>query len=305
MFRAIFQRIYANAYILMPMCALFWAGNFITGRAMDGQIPPMTLAWMRWTLAATILVILTGPKLVRAWPTIRANLPLLALLALTGSALFNTLQYIALTHTTALSTAVINSSGPVLIPLAGLLIFRDRITLPQALGIAISMAGVLTIVTKGDLSVLSDLVGNSFGELLMLTSMTMIAIYSNVLRKRPPFDLLPFVAILAIGASVFNLPMFLYEYTHGQIPTFTPVTIAAVLYVAVFPSILSYLFFSRSIELIGPAKTSIFMHLVPLYVAILGIVLLGEPPRLYHAIGFLLIVIGVAIVVRPNAKKVA
>jgi len=304
--RSAFAKLYDQPFLLMPLTALIWAINFVIGSGISDSVPPMTLSFIRWTLAALILCVISWGEIKEAWPTIRANLPFLAFLSLTGTALFNALQYLALNYTSAVAAAVINSSGPVLIALFAWMIFGDRIARLQWLGIVVSVLGVLLIVTRGDITALTSVFGSGLGELIMLTAMAMVGLYAVFLRKRPALRPLPFMAVLATIASLVNIPLMLVEQTmgFGAPVTITPATLVAFLYVATFPSIVAYVFFNRSIELIGPARTSIFLHLIPVFAGLLGFAFLGEPLALYHAAGFVLIVTGVVLVSRkPTSAR--
>ncbi|MEQ1712913.1 MAG: DMT family transporter, partial [Hyphomicrobium sp.] len=118
MMQRLAERTTANASVFLTFTMLFWAGNFTIGRWAAGTIPPVTLAALRWSGAALLILVFARRHLMRDWPVIRANLPVLLLLGVTGSGMFNTLQYVALTSMTAVTGAVINSAGPVLIALA-------------------------------------------------------------------------------------------------------------------------------------------------------------------------------------------
>lgn len=288
-----------NAYLLLTLTPLFWAGNFVLGRAVAGHIPPIGLAWLRWTFAALIMAYFAWPHLKRDWPQIRAHWPILLLLGLLGPTLFNTMTYIGLNHTTALNGLLMQSSAPVLIVLAAFLTFGDRITLMQLLGILVSLAGVVTIIGEGDVAVLSALSLN-VGDLIILAAFVSWGFYTAFLRKRPDIHWLSFAVVIAGVAAVANFPMFLWESAQGQTLKPTLMTVLAVAYVAIFPSILSYNFYNRGVQLIGPARAGVFMHLVPLFGTGLAILLLGEEPRWYHGLGFALILAGVFITARKQ-----
>lgn len=299
--RAAFDKLYDQPYLLMPLTALMWACNFVVGSAIADQIPPLTLSFWRWTCAALLVTVIAWPQLKTHWPTIRANLGVLTFLSLTGTALFNALQYVALTYTTAVAAAVINSTGPVLIAIFAFVIFGDRISRVQWVGIVVSFVGVLVIITRGDLSGLTGVFGSGLGELIMLTAMAMVGIYAVFLRKKPDLPPLPFMAVLATIASVVNLPLMLGEWAAARTMTVSLESVAAIAYVATFPSLVAYIFFNRSIDLIGPARASIFLHLIPIFAGLIGAFVLDQPLALFHAAGFVLIVSGVILVTRKPA----
>ena len=289
------SRLYDTAPLLLAVTALCWAGNQVLGRAVAGDIPPILLSFLRWTGATVLIWPFAWPHLRRDRATIRANWFYLAAFGAIGGGLFNTLQYIGLTHTTALNCLVLNSTAPIFIMMACFAIFRDRISVMQALGTAVSMIGVLAIVSRGDPAVLTTLTFNP-GDLLILAAMATNSVYVAYLRRRPAIHWLSFLFCLFAASSLFNLPWVLWEVASGARMTVTPFTLLAVTYVAIVPSILAYICFTRGVELIGGVRAGVFLHLVPVFGAALAIGLLGEPLGLYHvaALGLILAGVGLA-----------
>ena len=286
-----------HAYAALTLGQLFWGGNFVVGRWAAGQVPPMTLALLRWTGAILVLLPFAWPYLKRDWAVIRANWPILVLLGVTGPGLFNTVQYISLSMTTATSAAVINSSGPILIALACLALFGDRISLLQVFGILVSLAGVILVVTQGAPLALLDLALNR-GDLVMLAAMAIWALYTAFLRKRPQLHWVSFAAVQYIIAVLVNLPLAGYEAAIGKLPVVTPQTLAALAYVALLPSLVSYALYARGVALIGGLRAGAFMHMIALFAPALAIIFLGERPEAYHFVGFGLILAGVMVAAR-------
>jgi drug/metabolite transporter (DMT)-like permease len=299
MLRRLTTRLYDNAYLLLSFMALCWAGNQVLGRAVAGHIPPITYSFLRWSLATVIVLPFALPHVRRDWPVIRTRWRYLAFVGAIGGGLFNTLQYIALNHTTALNSLVLNSTGPIFIAMASFLIFRERLTLRQAGGTAVSMAGVLGIITKGDLDVLHTLAFNN-GDLLLLTGMATNGIYTALLRDRPVIHWLSFLFMLFLVSALVVLPFLMWEIASGARMEVTSFTLAAVAYVAIFPSVVAYICLTRGVELIGANRSGIFLHMIPLFGALLAIGLLGEPLRVFHVIGFALILCGVALASRKG-----
>jgi drug/metabolite transporter (DMT)-like permease len=288
-------RLRDQAYLLLTLTSLFWAGNAIVGRAVVGEIPPFALAQLRWTLAFLILLPFAWSDLRRDLPTIRKQIGIVVLLSLTGISAFNTMLYWSLHYTTAINATLMQSSGPLLIGLASFVLFRDPLTRTQLAGILVSLVGVAVIVTGGDLARLLGLSLN-IGDVAIVAAMAIYAVYSTLLRKRPPISPLSFVsATMAIG-SVILTPLTIAEHLSGRhFGALGPVDFAAIAYVAIFPSILSYLFFNRGVELIGANRAGPFFHLIPLFGVILAILLLGEKLALFHIVGAALIIGGVFI----------
>ncbi len=291
--------LYANAFLLLSLTALFWAGNFVLGRGVHGHVPPVALAWWRWFLATLIVLPFAWPHLKRDWPVVREHWRILALLGVTGAGLFNTFAYIGLNHTTALNALVLQSSGPVLIVLATFALFGDRVSRAQGVGIALSFIGVLMMVARGDLAVLGGLTLNA-GDLGILAAALTWAVYTAFLRRRPEMHWLSFTVVTFGVAVLVNTPLMAIEHLSGWQLQPTLQTVGAIAYVAVFPSVLAYIFYNRGVELIGGNRAGVFMHLVPLFGAALAIGLLGEQPRAYHALALVLILAGVTLAARKG-----
>jgi drug/metabolite transporter (DMT)-like permease len=289
--------LFDNAYLLLAMMALFWAGNQVIGRAVAGQVPPVLYAFLRWSGATLFILPFALPHLKGDWPTMRRHLGYLIFIGVTGGGSFNTLQYIGLNYTTALNSLVLNSAGPIMIALACVLLFGDRMTWAQIIGTAVSLSGVLAIVSHGRIDALTTLTFN-IGDLLILLAMAISGVYTAYLRKRPKIHWLSFLFALFLVSALFNVPFVIWEWMTGARPIVTPFTVLASLYVAIFPSILAYICFTRGVELIGGVRAGIFLHLIPLFGALLAMGFLGEPLALYHLTGFALIIAGVTLATR-------
>jgi drug/metabolite transporter (DMT)-like permease len=299
------RQLFDRPYVLLSLTSLFWAGNIVLGRFVAGKAPPATLAWARWVGCFALLIGFAWPHLKRDWPVIRANPGRLSLLALTGVAVYNTMAYHGLQHTEALNALLIQSTGPLLIAVWTLALFRDLITPAQAFGVLVSLAGVSVILTRGDPAALVAIRFNS-GDLWVLGAMVIYALYSALLRLKPPLHWLSFLAsTVGLGAAMMT-PLFLAELASGRVVTFEAGTIATLAYVVVFPSTLAYIFFIRGVELIGANRAGPFFHLMPLFGAALAILFLGERPHPFHAVGFALVLAGVFVAARsPRAPEPA
>ena len=298
MLRRLADSAFNNAYVLLSLMALFWAGNQVLGRAAAGEVPPVALSFLRWTLATLFVLPFAWPHMKRDWPTVHKHWLFLGFLGVIGGGAFNTLQYIGLNYTTALNSLVLNSTGPILIAIACVLIFKDRLTPPQIAGTIISMAGVLVVVSRGDLELLSTFSLNR-GDLLIVFAMAITGIYTAYLRLRPEIHWITFLFCLFLASSMFNAPLVMIEaVVFGKVVQPTLFTVLAVGYVSIFPSIVAYFCFTRGVELIGGVRAGIFLHLIPLFGALMAIGLLGEPLAPFHVVGFVLILAGVALTSR-------
>lgn len=292
------ERSFGNAYLLLILTMLFWAGNSVVARGSHELVPPLALAWLRWTFATGIILPFAWPHLKRDLPIIRAHWPILTLLGTLGAGTFVSLYYIGLSKTTAINGLIINSAVPILIPIAVFVIFRETLTRIQAAGILLSFMGVLLVLTKGDPALLTTLQLNE-GDLWVLTAMIVWAIYTALLRKQPGIHWLSFAAFCFAVASIVNFPLFVGEIQAGKHIQPTLHAILAIAYVSTFPSIVAQIFYIRGVELIGGSRAGIFMHLIPFFGTILAIIFLGERLYMYHLGGFALILTGVALASRP------
>ena len=284
-------------YLLLSLTSLFWAGNIALARYVAGHVPPMTLSCVRWIGAFLMLLPFARPHLERDGPAIRARLPLMVLLSATGFAFNNALSYWALQYTEALNALLIQSSGPLFVALWSLTLFGVRLTRAQLAGIAISLAGVLTIILRGDLAALAGIRLNK-GDLMFAGAVLSFGLYSALMPRRPKTHQLSLIAFTMGCGSLLLLPFSIGEYATGATLKFDALTVATLIYVVIFPSTLAYLFFNRGIALIGPNRAAPFLHLVPVFGSAMAIMLLGEQPRLYHLVGYALVLAGVIIASR-------
>jgi len=295
--------LFNQPYLLLTLTPLFWGGNFVLGRGVHEFFPPIALASIRWTLAFLIILPFAWRHVRRDWPVIRAQWPWLLLLGATGAGSFNTLTYIGLNHTPALNALIINSSGPVMIALASFLFFSDRLTPRQVLGIAVSLVGVIIVVSKGDLQALAQLEFNA-GDIWVLGAMSVWGVYTAFLRKRPAqIHWLSLAACLFGVAAMINWPLHALEHAYVRSLTLSTEALLAIGYVCIFPSILAYIFYTRGVELIGSNRAGVFLHLIPLFGSGLAILILGEQPLWSHGLGFALILTGVTIAARQVRAK--
>jgi drug/metabolite transporter (DMT)-like permease len=284
-------------YVLLSLASLFWAINIVLGRFIAGTIPPVTLAQIRWSCAALIMLAVSWRHLARDWPVIRANLPILIILSLTGITLYNTMSYYGLNYTQAINALLLQSSGPLLVGIWSLVLFRDRLTRAQLAGILISLLGVVTIITRGRPEVLFSLTLNR-GDLWFIAAIGVYALYTVLLRKRPPIHFLSFLTFTITAGAVMLLPIFLVEFGAGYRLNPTPAAFAVIAYVIIFPSILAYFCFNRGVELIGANRAGQFFHLIPVFGSAVAILFLGERPEWFHGVGYALIVAGIVIAQR-------
>jgi drug/metabolite transporter (DMT)-like permease len=294
------DRLWRSAWPLLALANLFWAGNIVIGRAVAGLVPPVTLAYWRWTGAFMLAVGFAWPQLRRDWPTLRRSWRVLALLSATGIASYNTMCYVGLQYTTALNVLLLQSTMPVVILLWALALFGERPSPWQGLGVVVSIAGVAAIAGRGSLDALLHLSIN-VGDVWILVAVLIYAVFPPLLRMRPAVHPLSFlVASMGVG-SLMMLPFYLGEIASGATIRGGWPSYAAMAYTAVLPSFVAYLFFNRAVELIGAARAGQSAHLMPVFGAALAVLFLGERFRVYHAVGILLIAAGILLATRSGA----
>jgi drug/metabolite transporter (DMT)-like permease len=284
-------------YLLLSITALCWAGNAIVGRLAAGHIPPVTLSFLRWSLAFLIILPLAWKHLARDWPAIRGKLGTMVVLSITGVGAFNTLQYWALEHTQAINTLLLQSAGPLIVAVWSLILLGVRLTLTQACGVLLSLTGVLVILLHGDLTALSSIQFNK-GDLIFIVALVIFGLYSVLTLKRPAIHGLSFVAFTFGCGAACLIPLLIWELFSRPLMALDTANLLTLFYVAVFPSTVAYLCFNRGVRLIGANRAAPFFHVVPVFGSIMAIVFLGERPQAFHVIGFALVLAGVFVASR-------
>lgn len=301
LFQNLARRGFSNAYLLLSITALCWAGNFIVGRGIYEEVPPVALATIRWSGAFLIALPFTWKHLKKDWPTLKKHWLIMVTLGAIGIGSFNTLVYTGVNYTTAINGVIMNSVSPVFIAVMAFFLFKERLSPVQTFGILLSIIGVLIVISRGNINFLGNLTFN-IGDLYVLAAFIVWAIYTVMLRLRPAIHNLSFLAATFLLAAVANIPfLFLEMMWSGRYVHLSPQSTAGLLYVMVFPSIIAYLFYNRGVELIGANRGGAFLHLVPLFGAVLAVTFLGEELQTFHIAGFLTILCGVAMTTKKPA----
>lgn len=291
------------ALLLMP--PLMWAGNAVVGRLMIGIVPPFTLNFLRWVLVLLMLLPLAG-WVLRPGSALWPNWRRFALMGALSVGSYNALQYLALETSSPLNVTLVASSMPVWMLLLGRLFFGVAITRLAAVGALLSLTGVAVVLVRGDLT---QLLSVQFvpGDGWVLLAALCWSFYSWMLVRPPkggdPADIksdwaafllaqvvlgLAWAGLLSAGEWVW-LPAEAAHIDWGW-----PL-MAALLFVALGPSLLAYRCWGAGVARAGPATAAFFANLTPLFAGLLSTTLLGEPPHLYHAVGFALIVSGILV----------
>ena len=289
-----------SPYVLLSLTALFWSGNWVIGRAFvsDGQIPPVALAWWRWAIALATMLPFALPQILRHRVALWQQRKIILALGLIGTGFHNLLSYVGLQYTTATNAVMLNSAIPILIILLGVLFFRQSVSSKQLLGVAVSLAGVLTILTKGHPEALATLQFNR-GDLIVLGSMLLWALYTLLLKWRP--DGVPGLVLLAVCASVGLIgmtPVYGWEIASGKSIHWSFGVVAALVYLGLFPSFVGYIFWNRGVEEVGANVAGLFVHLMPVFGPLLAWLFLGERMFWFHVFGIALIFAGIYLTTR-------
>ena len=281
-------------YLIMTLPPIFWAGNFVVGRAVvSDQVAPITLSFWRWLLAMLILLPFTIKPMWQQRKIIQAHFWQIFFLASLSITAFNSLAYIALQYTTATNATLLNSFIPIFILVITGVFFKDKISSKQILGVLISLAGVFVILTRLDLEIIKVLSINK-GDLWMLVATLDWALYSIFLKYLRPEGLspLPFLGIMVIIGTVVLTPLLLLNPFNETPIIWNDGMIKALTYIAIFPSIFAYLAWNYGIQKLGAATGGQFIHLMPLFGALMAVMFLGESIHLYHLLGGACIALG-------------
>ena len=282
-----------KAYLMLVLATLFWAGNFIVGKAAFVEnIPPMSLVFFRWLFVWLILLPFTYKEIIKYKEVIIKNLPLLFFLALTSVGLFNSFTYLALVYTQVINASLFNTAIPAMIILLCFIFKIEKTNRFQIMGLILSVIGILSIITKLDANILLSLNFNK-GDIIMIGGVITWGLYSSFLKKKKfTLPLLTLVHILCTLGLLFILPQFLFELSQGQIIEFDVNLGFILIYLALFPSIGSYYCWAGAVAIIGANRAGIFLSLIPLFSTIMAIFFFDEKFYFFHFIGSILIILG-------------
>ncbi len=301
---SILRRTLASPYLLLTGSSLFWAGNFVVGRAIRGEISPIALSFWRWVIALLILLPFSFSLLRQHRAQLLAEWNLVALLGATGVAGFQAFSYQGLTLTTAINGLLLVTLTPIFIAALSWLLFRDRLTARQALGIVVSLLGALVVIARGNAAAVAAIRFNP-GDLWMIGAVVLWAIYSVLLKRRPvSLPLFPLSVAAVIAGLLVLLPFYVAEVAARVPIVLDSQNLLALLYIGIFPSAVALNLWNKGVAAIGPNRAGMFLHLMPLFGAILAVLFLGERIALYHLVGALLVFAGIALTV-GNAKLVS
>jgi len=286
------QRLYQWPGLLLTLTAVFWAGNTVAARLAIDQISPFMLTTLRWVLVAAVLWPVYGGEIRKHWGQIRPRLFAIVMLAVLGMSGFNALYYVAAHYTSAINMGILQGALPIFVLAGAYLAHGTRGGLVQLAGVLITAVGVVVVATRGEPLAILEVEFNK-GDLAMLAACVLYAFYTVALRDRPHMPGAAFFTLLALIAAVTSLPLVAFEAltTGVAMPTLQGWLVTA--WVAIFPSTLSQLFYLRGVDLIGPGRAGVYVNLVPVFAAVLAVLLIDEPFAAFHAVALVLVIGGI------------
>jgi len=286
------RRSAGRAYALLTLTALAWGANTVFGRLAVDRVSPMILVALRWLVVSMLLLVFARRQLGVDWPVLRRRLPFLGAMGALGFTAFNALYYTAAHFTTAVNMGIVQGSVPVFVLILAFAVDRTRTTPTQGLGVALSLLGVAVVASAGKPARLMALDVNP-GDLLMIVACALYAGYTVALRRRPEVSAFGLLTVMAGAAFIASIPLVVAEWVAGDLQWPTPGGWLLVLAVAILPSLMAQASFIRGVQLIGPGRAGVFVNLVPVFAAILGVTFLSEPFEAFHAVALALVLGGI------------
>ncbi len=293
-----------NAIFLLSLAMLGWAGNTIAGRLSTGEISPMMVVFLRWFIITTFLSLLLYKKIIKSFVFLKGKIIWVFLMGGLGMTCFNSLFYIAAQNTSAINLGIIQGFMPGLILTGSVLFFKEKVNFVKLCGLFISFFGVIVVISKGNFQTIVDLTIN-LGDVVMFLALFFYAGFTLGLRYKPELDPLVLMAYFSFGALIFSVPLVWLEFIFGysQLPSNTNAWLT-IFYIAFVPSLLAQIFFIKGVELIGASQAGLFINILPIFAAILGVIILGESLQIYHFTSLVVVLSGVyTFMVFGNPKK--
>ena len=289
------------AYLLLILTTIFWSGNFIVGKAASMfQIPPFSLNFYRWFFAGLILLPFTYKEIINKKKYILKNLGFFIILGITSITIFNSIVYFSLYYTQVISGILMISTIPVWIIFISSILNIEKTNIFQILGVILSLTGVIFIITKADINLIKNLDFNK-GDLSMVVAMFSWAIYSALLkRKKYKISQISLLEVVIICGLIFLAPIYFIEMSMGKLIILEKPFYLTLAYVVIFPGLAAFFFWIKGISIIGANRAGIFLHLMPIFGAIMAMVIFDEKFMYYHFLGAIFIIAGITL---SNKKK--
>ena len=284
------------AYILLILTTIFWSGNFIVGKAASiYEIPPFSLNFYRWFFAGLILLPFTLKEIINKRKYILENIGFFTVLGITSITIFNSIVYYSLYYTQVISGVLMISTIPVWIIFISSLLNIEKTNLFQIFGVILSLIGVVFIISKANIDILKNLEFNR-GDLTMIVAMLSWAIYSALLKKKKyEVSQITLLQIVIICGLIFLIPIYFIEMNMGHMIKLGKPFYLTLTYVVIFPGLASFFFWIKGIALIGANRAGIFLHLMPIFGAIMAMIIFDEKFMFYHFLGAIFIISGITL----------
>ena len=283
-----------SAYLFLVLATFCWSGNFIVGKfATVYEIPPLTLNVFRWISVWFILIPFTYKEIFKNLPYIKKNWLVISFMGVITISTFNSVVYFALNYTQVINAVLMLSAIPAATIVLSSLMKIEETNIFQLLGLILSIIGIGSIISNGDIQKIISLDFNK-GDMWMLVCVITWSLYSTLLKKNN-FKLSQFTLIqLMVSVGIlFLIPQFFYEKSIGLELNLDKNFFLILIYVAIFPAIAAYYFWQKGIEIIGPNRASMFIQLMPLFSAVMAIIIFKEKFELYHFVGAIFILSGI------------
>ena len=289
------------AYFLLILTTIFWSGNFIVGKAASlYQIPPFSLNFYRWFFAGLILLPFTFKELINNKNYIIQNIGFFIILGISSITIFNSIVYYSLYYTQVISGVLMISTIPVWIIFIASVLNIEKTNAFQIIGVCLSLIGVIFIITKADLNLIKNLDFNK-GDLSMIVAMFAWAVYSALLKKKKyEISQLALLQVVIILGLIFLIPIYIIEMNLGHLIVLGKPFYLTLSYVVIFPGLLSFFFWIKGISIIGTNRAGVFLHLMPIFGAIMAMIIFDEKFMYYHLLGAIFILAGITL---SNKKK--
>ena len=290
------------AYFLLILTTIFWSGNFIVGKAASMyEIPPFSLNFFRWFFAGLILLPFTLKEMINKKDYIFNNIGFFIILGITSITIFNSIVYYSLYYTQVISGVLMISTIPVWIIFISSILNVEKTNIFQIIGVALSLTGVIFIITKADINLIRSLDFNK-GDLTMAVAMFSWALYSALLRKKKyEISQITLLEVVIISGLVFLIPIYFIEMNMGYLIKLEKPFILTLTYVVIFPGLAAFFFWIKGISIIGANRAGVFLHMMPIFGAIMAMIIFKEKFMFYHFLGAMFIIAGITL---SNRKKI-
>tara|TARA_B100000131_G_scaffold303891_1_gene328360 strand:+ start:53 stop:949 length:897 start_codon:yes stop_codon:yes gene_type:complete len=283
-----------NPHVFLILAALFWGFNAIAGRSAVGEISPLLIVTSRWLGVLILLTFICKNEILIEFKTFKLNFSWFLVMGLFGFTGFNSLYYISAHHTFAINLGIVQATMPAFIIIISMFWLNTKINLLQIFGLVITFLGVLIVVSKANFNLLFNLQVND-GDLIMIFACIFYAVYAVGLKKKPNVSNLVLMTFFSYIAFLGSLPGLIYEISSGEFLLPTVKGVFILLVIIIFPSFLAQIFFIKGVEKLGPSTSGLYTNLVPIFTAILAVIILNESFYFYHLISLFIVFLGIYI----------